>query len=305
MADFKTLNGYAVKDNQARTDIANILEVQNGMQNKISNLSNPNLLINSDFRSPINQRGQTTYQGSANSTVYTIDRWRLPTNANRYLNVLDGCVELQNGSSNGGYMIYQYLETPLEGTFTATIDVESINGECYFGFRSSEDATIYETLLAVGINTVTFTVQSLLYVRFKLNQSATAKIKWIKLEQGSISTPFTPRSYGEELEICKRYYQKSEELEYFGPLISMDSTTLRCQTRFTGFRTAPTVKVPSGTTFAILNAGNASTSKDTTLSSATMSATGEFKATVASGINVGLMCIARIHKPIEFDAEIY
>lgn len=36
-----------------------------------------NLLDNSDFTNPVNQRGKTSYTGS----VYTIDRWKLWTNA--------------------------------------------------------------------------------------------------------------------------------------------------------------------------------------------------------------------------------
>lgn len=36
-------------------------------------------------------------------------------------------------------------------------------------------------------------------------------VAWIKLELGSYATPFTPRSYGEELALCQRYYETINE----------------------------------------------------------------------------------------------
>ena len=33
------------------------------------------------------------------------------------------------------------------------------------------------------------------------------EVGWVKLELGSVATPFVPRSYGEELLLSQRYYQ--------------------------------------------------------------------------------------------------
>ena len=72
-----------------------------------NDLSNPNLLINGDFK--INQRQQTTY-----NTVgkYTVDRWKLVSGS---VTVSDGGIIL-NGK------ISQTLENPQSGTFTASAD---------------------------------------------------------------------------------------------------------------------------------------------------------------------------------------
>ena len=95
---FSKLNGYDVKDKEAREYIeqlrntkANQTEIemltrsdelivaeQEQLNETVSQLTNPNLLINSDFRNPINQRGSTTYEISNFwKNIYTVDRWIL------------------------------------------------------------------------------------------------------------------------------------------------------------------------------------------------------------------------------------
>ncbi len=44
--------------------------------------------------------------------------------------------------------------------------------------------------------------------------SATFQITGIQLEVGSQATPFEHRSYGEELALCQRYYEKTDSLRY-------------------------------------------------------------------------------------------
>ena len=49
-------------------------------------------------------------------------------------------------------------------------------------------------------------------VRFMGNASATWQITGVQLEVGEQVTPFEHRSYGEELALCKRYYQQSTSI---------------------------------------------------------------------------------------------
>ena len=46
-------------------------------------------------------------------------------------------------------------------------------------------------------------------VDWQSNSGATFYITGVQLEVGSVATPFEHRSFGEEMELCKRYYQKS------------------------------------------------------------------------------------------------
>ena len=53
--------------------------------------------------------------------------------------------------------------------------------------------------------------------------SSTWQITGVQLEVGSVATPFEHRSFGEELALCQRYYQKSYD---YGTAIGTTSTTV-------------------------------------------------------------------------------
>ncbi len=152
--------------------------------------SNPNLLINPDFK--INQRGSANYT----SNGYTVDRWK----------VTNGTVKPQsNGVSvtlnNKGQFI-QLFENTLSGTHTATIKVTSITGDCvlFIGSHSLQlnkagTFTITENGSITGISLYKSTAGT-----------CTINVEYIKLEQGSVSTPFMIPNYADELVKCQRYF---------------------------------------------------------------------------------------------------
>lgn len=161
--------------------------------------SNPNLLINPDFR--VNQRGSANYT----SNGYTVDRWK----------VNNGTVKPQsNGISvtlnNKGQFI-QLLENTLSGTYTATIKVTSITGDCvlFIGSHSLQlnkagTFTITENGSITGISLYKSTAGT-----------CTINVEYIKLEQGSVSTTFVAPNYADELLKCQRYYI-SRQLHFYG-----------------------------------------------------------------------------------------
>ena len=168
-----------------------IVCVVTALDAKIAQISNPNLLINSDFRNPINQRGASSYSGLGN---YTIDRWRLLTNT-AILTVNQNSITL-NGSFS------QYIEMPLiEGDYTMSI---SINGVVYRSTINNFKGAWVPKEIGENNNTwaLAYTNNCL---RLEYYPQVEVNIEWIKLEQGSIATPFVPRSYGEELAMCQRY----------------------------------------------------------------------------------------------------
>ncbi len=175
--------------------------------------SNPNLLINSDFRKPVNQRGQTTYVGQT-TKIYTIDRWCLNTvSEGRTLDVLDGHIKFTNSSTETLGFFLQHFERRLAvDNYTITVNVKSVSGNVWVGNVLGESSQSVEWghtkqfKLKQGINKFTLSGEFIgLY--FLADFSSNVELYWVKLEQGTNSTPFVHRLDGEEWELCLRYYQ--------------------------------------------------------------------------------------------------
>ena len=90
-----------------------------------------NLLDNSDFRNPVNQRGATSYTGAG----YTIDRWENNSAACK-LTVENGCIHMQNNSdstSTATQFIRQKIENP-SALIGKTITIAArVKGNCRLG----------------------------------------------------------------------------------------------------------------------------------------------------------------------------
>lgn len=151
--------------------------------------SNPNLLINPDFK--INQRGSTNYT----SNGYTVDRWKVN---NGTVNTSPSGVTVTLNSKG---QFIQLFENALSGTYTATIKVTSITGDCvlFIGSHSLQlnkagTFTITENGSINGISLYKSTAGT-----------CTINVEYIKLEQGSVATPFVAPNPAEELNKCYRF----------------------------------------------------------------------------------------------------
>lgn len=193
-------------------------------QTQINQLSNPNLLINGDFR--VNQRGFTSVETTSSADIhytYTVDRWRFVSSASRFGKLeVNGNGGLDFTCYSAAISITQILESAdterLKGkTVTATIKVSAITGNSPLQFWIRENAT-WNTFAQVNITkagtySITGTIPSningnaLVYISYDNFQGqTTASIDWVKLEVGSQSTDFSPRPYAEELAMCQRYF---------------------------------------------------------------------------------------------------
>lgn len=204
-----------------------------------NNISNPNLLINGDFRNPINQRGLTSYSGgNSNSAIdgkYTIDRW-IKRNYGTTINVGDDYVRFQCDSepSTGGtltYALLQSIEFPelmLGKTYTLSAKIKDCKGSHMLGIWQGSGAHYTSASITGDVSCIeiiepgeysfTFKVDDTFSGSYdKINVGFTQSegqhnigdyidIEWVKLEEGSIATPFVPKLYVEELLLCKRYY---------------------------------------------------------------------------------------------------
>ena len=166
-----------------------------------------NLLDNSDFRNPVNQRGQTSYKTAG----YTIDRWLIEY-ANPEVTVNSGYVTLKN--INDTYK-YHFKQRIAYGTLKAeqkyTIALKTHEGDVFCSVITAKNGSIeYSGNLdnfslgigkdeSIGFDLVTVFLQPLK----ELN------IDWIVLYEGSYTAeslpPYVPKGYAAELTECQRY----------------------------------------------------------------------------------------------------
>lgn len=187
-------------------------------------LANPSLLINGDFRNPVNQRRKSSYNVNGE---YTIDRWRFINDNNGTMTINDGYISISNGVANNTYLQYNYDTDMkvLEGekvTFTIVYKSTATYRLSSFIGSAEEDVNIYLTPIDDWtVKTLTLDLSSWKYSIGKVESSiilqsydgssftnGTLDVKYIKLELGSVATPFVPRPYGEELALCQRYYYR-------------------------------------------------------------------------------------------------
>ena len=167
--------------------------------------SNPNLLINPDFK--INQRGATSYTSAVAQTikvVYSVDRWCLYGHS---LTVnSDKSVTITPTTYSDGALI-QNLETPVDGDITVQVYAVGVSGTATVSVGPSDGSSTTEIgTLKNGLNTFTFSKGiKRLVIRVK---SGTLTLKYAKVEQGTVATTFVAPNYADELIKCQRYYFK-------------------------------------------------------------------------------------------------
>lgn len=163
--------------------------------------SNPNLLINPDFK--INQRGKTSYE--VTGFDYTVDRWRVSSS--------DVAVSESGGltihsSGSAGSWFTQKLEKELEEIATLSIKVSSINGRISLSSPSNN-------LFITSPGVYSITLSNISEFNMFLDPNTSVTIEWAKLEKGSIATPFVAPNPAEELVKCKRFYNRISITETF------------------------------------------------------------------------------------------
>lgn len=157
-------------------------------EEKAAALSNPNLLINGGVA--VWQRGEsfTIPRTGYGAGRYTADRWRVWANAdstggNITVTRADDGMHIE--ADGAGFATYRFEEAEVKKLSGKTVTLSrSVDGVVSSAVRSFPTTGILNVALPVS-----------------------GTINWIKLELGEEATPFVPRSYGEELLACMRYYQ--------------------------------------------------------------------------------------------------
>ena len=237
---------------------------------------NNNLLINSDFVNPVNQRNITTLNGGDG---YTVDRWYFASWVVSGSDNTNGAFTWNNnGYANlwtrkgGVAKLEQYLEFPnlyRNKTLTASIKYRTTpNSDCFiqlgcqdingkWGIKTHalppniewSVATLTVDLLQLTANMaelkkVKLTTACAIYddenIQWhNVNNESSMDIEWIDLEYGNVATPHYPRLYAEEWQLCQRYYQVVRG--FYNPNGYYEDTQLRTVVNFPLMRRVPTV----------------------------------------------------------------
>lgn len=221
--------------------------------------SNPNLLINGDFR--VNQRGFTT-DNSTNK--YTVDRWyksygpAMKIELNTDKTITATYLTSGSGTASALQQTIEDVEVLKGKSVTASVNVSSLTGSSWALVVSSRDGSsqlqyTQTNITSTGLVTATLNniSSSTVYLRFAIviyrpNASVNDSITFneCKLEVGEIATPFSPRPYAEELALCQRYYQTAL---YEMSLFAQSTTAAYGHINLpVTLRTTPTVVFPTG-----------------------------------------------------------
>lgn len=193
--------------------------------------SNPNLLLNSNFK--VDQRGRGTYTNNTTKPTYTLDRW-MSINTEVVYNV-DGTATITSlATTDTSAWFKQILEHAINDTCTLSCNITAVTGSAYL-YNHANGKKIVK-----GLNTVTLSY--LKEASIELKQGASITIEWIKLEKGSKATAYVAPNYANELQRCMMYYNvvNTSLNGYFTTQMYVGCETLL------NMRTKPTVKGVGG-----------------------------------------------------------
>ena len=215
-----------------------------------------NLLDNSDFTHPVNQRGAVSYMGSG----YTIDRWKMGVSASR-LTLNSKSVSVGNDGGGEGYA-RQIIEDGINrlGGKTVTLACKLADGMVYAAYR-----TVPETAPTSATSVVWITlpngrcnvyIQSGvgLFVQITATAGKSVELVWATLYEGSYTVDtlpeYVPKGYGAELAECRRYFRtwKTTSLyqNVFSGFVTGSGKIAAVNVGPGGMRITPTVTLSNG-----------------------------------------------------------
>lgn len=205
-------------------------QLANYLGNKFSN---PNLLINPDFK--INQRAKSTY--SSTGAGGTVDRW-VGTNVKTVVNS-DDTVTVSSLSGTGYYT--QHEESVSYGKHTYSIYVQAITGTVKAFYKSKDSKDIELGTLKQGLNTFTSSDDGFKSFFLAISSGSSVTLKYAKVEQGTVSTSFIAPNRADELIKCCRFFQSFQVL--YSAYCLVEQHYYQKLPLVTPFRSNPTVSI--------------------------------------------------------------
>jgi len=259
-------------------------------------LSGRNLIINGNFRT--NQRGVTSL---TTGSGYLFDRWKRGETTTWYeWTTAPQGQPLTVGTSDYIRHLFQIIERASVPAGTYTLSWEgTATGRVYNSGGSAPSYTSGPITVALdGLEDVV--------VSFEGQGDTLGKIK---LEAGTVPTPFEQISVADELALCQRYYWQvgpSSALQPFinGAIWSTTNAYLMMPLRVT-MRARPTLTYSGASDFKVWSRGSYRTASTVTLNNASTELA-ELKMTASSIGDAGDACYVRIDPDgwLAFDAEL-
>lgn len=209
----------------------------------VSQMSNPNLVMNGDFR--VNTRETINYTRNG-TDIFTADRWRLCTNNGKF-NV--NTKTLTGQDENGPTMLCQWIEEAKIHLGRSVTISAKIDGTRYFATYDIPSPIPSDTTYTVYENeTFSFKLflkksSKMFCVQFMVVNGSSIVIDEVKLELGTFPTGYFPKPYVEEFLLCQRYYQK---VKIFSAGYSTSETNISVWVPLpASFKTARTITITS------------------------------------------------------------
>jgi len=181
--------------------------------------------------------------GTSDAKTITVSFWVRSSKTGTY------CVSLLRAGNYTSEYTINTADTWEQKTVTIPLDITRNWTQLELGFVLMSGSNYHianETWVDAGSN---FAPSTSNQVNFLDNTANEWYITGVQLEVGSQATDFEHRSYGEELALCQRYYQRGISNGALGVAISSINSTfgfrLACE-----MRTTPTVSIISGSTLA-------------------------------------------------------
>ena len=191
------LVGSLAVDDRVRVHLHSDGIIVTGIQGG-GNRSNPNLLINSDFM--VNQEGNTSGASVADG-AYFLDGWK---------NATGGTTSLVTWADSGGVRTLTIGATGLFPVIREVVEQQNIQaGTHTLSWQGATTARVYNsgaTAPSFATSPVTVTLDGATngVVDFTGDGQTVANVK---LERGSVATPYQPPTYADNLRACMRYFQ--------------------------------------------------------------------------------------------------
>lgn len=179
-------------------------------------VGNPNLLDNSDFTNPVNQRNKTEFDING----YCIDRWQIFEST---YNVNTRVVKSDSTVGEFGSQFRQIVNTDLL-TIGDIVTVSAYVNNTKHSFTKtiqSSGGSIKEAPYDLetswgGFKLVKLEHRTEIFFVMYLKPSQSITVNWAKLERGSSVTPYVSKGYGAELSECLRFYYQVDSVKTFG-----------------------------------------------------------------------------------------
>jgi hypothetical protein len=220
-----------------------------------------NLLINGAFQ--VWQRGTSSTSFTGSTRGFIADRWsfRFATSAERATDVPEGeafkySIKVVVASTSPDSFIIQSIEDSdrfAGQTVTFSYWIKP-SESCTLRddyFRSAQgthnlNGGVWQKVTNTFVVPSDITVNEFLYIQFPANNVITFYVTGIQLELGKVATPFEHRSYGEELALCQRYYEKFDASGNFYSGVSVNNNSRINGTWMVAKRAAPTMTATGG-----------------------------------------------------------